>query len=78
MTFLAVTYLAVQYLLALHRSAFIALMAVAAVLDPLLLLAAGTKLTSIALVLLGLQLVLAAAVTTVAMRTRTPAPARAD
>jgi O-antigen/teichoic acid export membrane protein len=73
MTMLAVTYLAVQYLLALHRSAFIALMAVAAVLDPLLLVAVGTKLTSIALVLLGLQLVLAIAVTSVAMRTRTTA-----
>ena len=78
MTMLAITYLSVQYLLALHRSRFILIMALAAVLDPLLLLLAGTKLTSIAFVLLGLQLVLAAAVATVAMRTRTPAlPAEA-
>jgi O-antigen/teichoic acid export membrane protein len=73
MTMLAITYLSVQYLLALHRSRFIVLMAIAAVLDPLLLLAAGTNLTSIALVLLGLQSVLAVAVTTVAMATR-PSP----
>jgi O-antigen/teichoic acid export membrane protein len=70
MTMLALSYLAVQYLLALHRSRFILLMALAAILDPLLLLAAGTKLTSIAAVLLALQLVLAGVMTVVALRAR--------
>jgi O-antigen/teichoic acid export membrane protein len=72
---LAVSYLCVQYLLALHRSRFIVLLAVGAMLDPLLLLAAGTRLTSIALVLLGVQLGLASVVCGVALRARA-APAR--
>ncbi len=68
MAFLAVTYLCVQYLLALHRSRFVLLLAAGAMLDPLLLLVVGDKLTSIALVLAALQAVLAAAVTFVAVR----------
>jgi O-antigen/teichoic acid export membrane protein len=70
MALLAVTYLCVQYLLAMHRSRFIALLAIAAALDPLLLVLVGTKLTSIALVLVALQTVLAATLVTVAYRAR--------
>jgi O-antigen/teichoic acid export membrane protein len=60
MGFLAINYLCVQYLLALHRSRFVLVLVAGAVLDPLLLLAVGHKLTSIALVLAALQAVLAA------------------
>jgi O-antigen/teichoic acid export membrane protein len=70
MTFLAATYLCVQYLLALHRSRFVLVLAAGAILDPLLLLAAGHKLTSIALVLAGLQAVLAAVIGLIALRSR--------
>jgi O-antigen/teichoic acid export membrane protein len=73
MAFLAVTYLCVQYLLALHRSRFVLVLAVGAVLDPLLLLIVGTKLTSIAAVLAVLQAVLAAVIAFIALRSR-PAP----
>jgi O-antigen/teichoic acid export membrane protein len=70
MAFLAITYLCVQYLLALHRSRFILVLAVAALLDPLLLLLAGHKLTSFALVLAGLQAVVAAVIGLIALRAR--------
>jgi O-antigen/teichoic acid export membrane protein len=70
MSFLAITYLCVQYLLALHRSRFILVLAAGAILDPLLLLAAGHKLTSFALVLAGLQAAVAAAIGVIAMRSR--------
>jgi O-antigen/teichoic acid export membrane protein len=70
MTFLSISYLSVQYLLALHRSRFIVVLAAGAVLDPLLLLAAGHRLTTIALVLGALQATLAVVVTAVALRTR--------
>jgi O-antigen/teichoic acid export membrane protein len=70
MAMLAASYLCVQYLLALHRSRFVLVLAIGALLDPLLLLAAGTKLTSIALVLAALQAALAASVGVIAMRAR--------
>jgi O-antigen/teichoic acid export membrane protein len=70
MAFLAITYLCVQYLLALHRSRFILVLAVGALLDPLLLLLAGHKLTSFALVLAGLQAVVAAVIGLIALRAR--------
>jgi O-antigen/teichoic acid export membrane protein len=70
MAFLAVTYLCVQYLLALHRSRFVLVLAAGALLDPLLLLLVGTKLTSIALVLAALQATLAAAIAFIALRSR--------
>jgi O-antigen/teichoic acid export membrane protein len=68
MTALALTYLATQYLLALRRSAFIVFLGVAAVLDPILLSLVDARLTSIAVVLLALQAVLAVVVTVVALR----------
>jgi O-antigen/teichoic acid export membrane protein len=70
MAFLAVTYLCVQYLLALHRSRFVLVLAAGALLDPLLLLVVGAKLTSIALVLAALQASVAAVIALVAMRSR--------
>jgi O-antigen/teichoic acid export membrane protein len=74
MTLLAASYLALQYLLALHRATFIWALGAAAAMDPLLLLAVGTRLTAIALALLGLQLVLASSLLAVALRTaRAPA-----
>jgi hypothetical protein len=70
MSLLAGTFLAVQYLLALHRRRFLWLLAVAAVLDPVLVNAMGSNLTDVALVLVGLQAVLAAAVVVGAFRAR--------
>jgi hypothetical protein len=69
----------VQYLLALHRSRFVLVLAVGALLDPLLLLVVGHKLTSIALVLAALQATLAAVIAVIALRTRvSAAPAAPD
>jgi O-antigen/teichoic acid export membrane protein len=75
MAFLAVTYLCVQYLLALHRSRFVLVLAAGALLDPLLLLLVGSKLTSIALVLAALQATVAAVIAVIALRTRVSAAA---
>jgi hypothetical protein len=60
MTLLAGTFLVVQYHLALHRARFIAVLAVAAIVQPLVLLAIGPDLTGIALGMLGVQATLAA------------------
>jgi O-antigen/teichoic acid export membrane protein len=68
MTLLAATYLAVQYKLALHRAHFIAALAVAAVVQPLVLLAIGPHLTAIALGMLAVQAVLAATMLLLAFR----------
>lgn len=68
MSLLACAYLSVQYLLALERANFLWALGVAAVLEPLLLQAAGTHLTTIALTLLGLQVVLASAVLALGFR----------
>jgi O-antigen/teichoic acid export membrane protein len=73
MTCLAFTYLATQYLLALHRSRFIWFLGIAAVLDPILLSLVDARLTTIAWVLLALQLCLATVMMAVAVRTRAPA-----
>jgi len=68
MSLLACAYLSVQYLLALERANFLWALAVAALLEPLLLQATGTRLTAIALTLLGLQVVLASAVLVLGFR----------
>ncbi|MFL5885987.1 MAG: lipopolysaccharide biosynthesis protein [Thermoleophilaceae bacterium] len=60
MALLATTFLVVQYKLALHRAQFIAVLAVAAVVQPLVLLAIGPHLTAIALGMLAVQAALAA------------------
>jgi len=69
MSLLALTYLAVQYQLALHKAAFIGVIAVAAVAQPAVLIAVGGEdLTSIALVLLAVNAVLAVASVALAFR----------
>jgi O-antigen/teichoic acid export membrane protein len=70
MTLLAWSYLSVQYLLGLGRSGFIALLAVAAVAEVGLLAAVGADLEQVALALMGLQLVCAAVIVTLSVRTR--------
>jgi O-antigen/teichoic acid export membrane protein len=69
MSLLALTYLAVQYQLALHKAAFIGLVAAAAASQPAVLIAiGGDDLRAIALGLLGVNLALAATVVAVAFR----------
>ena len=60
MTLLAAVYLSVQFMLALDRTGFLALLAVAALAEPLVLLAVGPDTTGIALGVLGVELALAA------------------
>jgi O-antigen/teichoic acid export membrane protein len=69
MALLACTYLSVQYLLGLHRAAFIWMLAVAAAAEVVLLALIGADLERVALVLLCLQLVCAAVLLTVSFRT---------
>jgi O-antigen/teichoic acid export membrane protein len=68
MTLLACTYLAVQYLLGLHRAAFIWTLALAAVAEVFLLTAIGADLERVALALLALQLVCAIVLLTLSFR----------
>ena len=68
MLLLAVVYLGVQFLLALKRTAFLALLAVAALAEPAALVAVGDDLTAVALAVLGVQAALAAAVVALAWR----------
>ncbi|MGH2857215.1 MAG: lipopolysaccharide biosynthesis protein [Solirubrobacteraceae bacterium] len=56
-TVLAATYLAIQYLLALRRTWFLAAVAVVAILEPILLLNASHRPTSFAAVVLAIQAV---------------------
>jgi glycosyltransferase involved in cell wall biosynthesis/O-antigen/teichoic acid export membrane protein len=72
MALLACAYLAVQYLLALRRSSFIWVLAVAAVLEVVLLARGGADLIEVALVLFGRQLGCAAATLTMSLRARRP------
>jgi O-antigen/teichoic acid export membrane protein len=69
MSLLAVTYLAVQYQLALHKAAFIGLLAAAAVAQPAVMIAiGGDDLRAIAFGLLGVNLALAVVMVAVAFR----------
>jgi glycosyltransferase involved in cell wall biosynthesis/O-antigen/teichoic acid export membrane protein len=68
MALLACAYLAVQYLLALGKAAFILVLGIAAAAEPLLLLVIGAHLRDIALALFGLQLALAVAVVAISFR----------
>ena len=70
MALLACAYLSVQYLLALGHSRFLWLLGVAALVEPLLVVAIGADLTQVALALLGIQATLAACVIAVSMRSR--------
>jgi ABC-type transport system involved in cytochrome c biogenesis permease subunit len=68
MSMLALTYLATQYQLALHRARFLVALAVAAGAQPLIMAAVGARLTGLALGLLGMHLCLAAAMLWLALR----------
>jgi O-antigen/teichoic acid export membrane protein len=70
MVVLACSYLAVQYLLALGRRRFIAVLAVALAAELSALIAIGADLTAVALALLAVQVALAAALLTLALRGR--------
>jgi O-antigen/teichoic acid export membrane protein len=68
MSFLALTYLAVQYQLALHRAWFIVVLVMAAAAHPAAMIAIGDDLTGIALVLLAANLTLAVVSVALAFR----------
>jgi len=70
MALLACAYLAVQYLLALRRSGFVWVLAVAAVAEVAVLAIVGADLTLVALSLFALQAACAAAVLTLSLRAR--------
>jgi O-antigen/teichoic acid export membrane protein len=74
MALLACVYLSVQFLLAMHRRRFIAVLAVAAVAEVLVLLAIGAHLTGIAIALFAIQGVTAACVLTISLRRRAAGP----
>jgi O-antigen/teichoic acid export membrane protein len=69
MTLLAATYLAVQYLLALHHARFIWVLAAGAATEVGVLLTVGDGLTTLALALVAIQGLLAATIVGSAMRT---------
>jgi O-antigen/teichoic acid export membrane protein len=73
-TFLACTYLAIQYLLALHHWKFLWPLGLAAVVQPVLLASIEGGTTRIAQALCAVQAVLAAFVVTAALRTRSLPP----
>jgi len=70
MTLLAAAYLCVQYLLALGRSGFLALLGLVAVAEPLLLYHVGDTLLGFAGLVLGVQLAAAAGMLVLAARSR--------
>jgi hypothetical protein len=70
MALLACTYLSVQYMLALGRAMFISVLAVAAVVEIVLVARIGDDLHDVALALCGLQLACAAVIVSVALRVR--------
>lgn len=71
MTFLAVAYLTVQYMLALGRVHFLWVLGAVAVVE-IWLLFSGDSITGIASLVLGAQLVVAAAVLAIGLRARPP------
>ncbi len=74
-TALACTYLAIQYLLALRRTGFLAVLALVAVAEPILLLHASRRPTGFATVALGIQLAGTVVAYAFALRRdRTPPP----
>jgi O-antigen/teichoic acid export membrane protein len=77
MTLLAVAYLAVQYMLALRRSAFLWILGVVAVVEPFLLSTGDLSLVSFSVVVLALQCVVAVGALTLALRRRDPEAATA-
>lgn len=68
MSMLAMTYLATQYQLALHRTRFLAVLVAGGLAQPVVLVVIGTKLTALAIGLLSLHVCVAAAMVTLALR----------
>jgi len=68
MTFLACSYLCVQYLLAVGRRSFIPVLGVAAVADVVLLASIGSNLTDVAIALFALQVTAAAVIMVLSLR----------
>jgi O-antigen/teichoic acid export membrane protein len=69
MSMLALTYLATQYQLALHRSRFLVVLALGGLAQPVIMVAVGgSRLTALALGLLGLHVAVAAAMLVLALR----------
>jgi glycosyltransferase involved in cell wall biosynthesis/O-antigen/teichoic acid export membrane protein len=68
MSLLACAYLSVQYLLALERANFLWALAVAAIAEPLILQAIGSRLTAVAVGLLVVQALLAAIILSLSFR----------
>jgi hypothetical protein len=68
MSMLALTYLATQYQLALHRSRFLVVLAVAGAAQPVIMVAVGANLTGLALGLFGLHAAVAATMLVLALR----------
>jgi O-antigen/teichoic acid export membrane protein len=73
-TFLAMSYLSIQYLLALHHWTFLWPLGVAAIVQPILLATLDGGTTDLAMAICGVQAILAAIVVTQALRTRDIAP----
>jgi hypothetical protein len=68
---LALTYLATQYQLALHRSRFLVVLGLAGLAQPLIMVAVGgSRLTALALGLLALHIAVAAVMMVLALRRR--------
>jgi len=74
MTLLACTYLSVQYLLALHRSSFVWILATGSCVELVVLLGIPVQLVNFALVVLAVQFAIAVAVVGVGYRSRVPLP----
>jgi O-antigen/teichoic acid export membrane protein len=74
MTLLACTYLSVQYLLALHRSSFVWILAAGSCVELVVLLGISVQLVNFALVVLAVQSAIAVAVVAVGYRSRVPLP----
>jgi O-antigen/teichoic acid export membrane protein len=72
MSLLACSYLSVQYLLAMGRANFLAVLAAGIAVEVPALLIIGDDLTAIAIALLGIQAVCSATIFTLAMRQRHP------
>jgi O-antigen/teichoic acid export membrane protein len=73
MTLLACSYLSVQYLLAMGRARFIAVLATALVVEVGVVIAIGDDLTAIAIGLFAVQVVCAGTMLALALRQRVPA-----
>ena len=70
MTLLAVAYLTVQYMVALHETRFLWVLAVIAVAEPFLLGATDLGIVAFAAIVFGVQCVVASAVLALGLRAR--------